>query len=251
MCTLIVASRIWEQTPLLIAANRDERRDRPARPPALDDSGPIPALAPRDQRAGGTWLGLNARGLFVGITNRFGARPDPDRRSRGLVVHEALAQPDAAAAAAAVAALDASSFNGFHLFLADPGQLFLVWSDGERLQWEEKGPGWHILTERSLDAAETRREPWLLEQLAGFDRAGPPDEQALQQLLASHGEPSFEGLCVHWPELDYGTRSSTLLRLGRRVEDARFLHADGPPCETEYQDYSETARQLLTAIPDS
>ncbi len=77
MCTLIVLHRCVPGRPLVVAANRDEFLDRPAAGPALRmrDSGPI--LAPLDLEAGGTWLGLNGRGVFAGLTNL--------RPSEGLV----------------------------------------------------------------------------------------------------------------------------------------------------------------------
>ena len=105
MCTLIVLHRCVPGSPLVIAANRDEYLDRPATPPALrEDLGAGRVAAPVDERAGGTWLGLNAAGLFAAITNRPTRRPDPTRRSRGLLVLDALAEGDEAAAPAAEAA---------------------------------------------------------------------------------------------------------------------------------------------------
>ena len=68
---------------LQVAANRDEFLKRPAAPPSIWEEG---WLAPRDLEAGGTWLGLNPRGLFVGVTNRAGVHRASDRRSRGLLV---------------------------------------------------------------------------------------------------------------------------------------------------------------------
>ena len=69
MCTLIALHRCVPGSPLVVAANRDEFLARPAEGPALRmrENGPI--LAPLDVEAGGTWLGLNGRGVFVGLTN--------------------------------------------------------------------------------------------------------------------------------------------------------------------------------------
>ncbi|MGH0029521.1 MAG: NRDE family protein, partial [Myxococcota bacterium] len=92
MCTLIVLHRCFEAAPLVVAANRDEYLDRPTEGPALRETarGDGRVVAPRDARAGGTWLGLNENGLFAAITNRRCESPDPDRRSRGLIVMDAL-----------------------------------------------------------------------------------------------------------------------------------------------------------------
>ena len=77
--------------PLVVAANRDEYLDRPAEGPALRQLASGRVLASRDARAGGTWLGLSETGLFAALTNRPCPEPDPQRRSRGLLVHDALA----------------------------------------------------------------------------------------------------------------------------------------------------------------
>src|SRR6266536_3537682 len=60
---------MFENYPLIIAANRDEHYDRPSAPPALLNTQPK-IIAGRDLRAGGTWLGVNETGLIAGILNR-------------------------------------------------------------------------------------------------------------------------------------------------------------------------------------
>src|SRR5207245_2738869 len=96
MCTLVFAVRPSPDVLLAVTGNRNEFLARPASPPRVWPELPG-VLMPRDEMAGGTWLGLTARGLFVCVTNRRGAAPDPARRSRGLLVLEALRGPDAAA----------------------------------------------------------------------------------------------------------------------------------------------------------
>ena len=68
MCTLILYYRCRDDWPLLVAGNRDERLDRPAQAPrALP--GKLRRWAGIDKEANGTWLGLNAAGTIVGLTN--------------------------------------------------------------------------------------------------------------------------------------------------------------------------------------
>ncbi|TLZ58136.1 MAG: NRDE family protein [Methanobacteriota archaeon] len=71
MCTLIGLHRAVPGYDLVIGMNRDEDRLRPAEPPQLLP-GPPPLVAPRDARAGGTWLGVNRPGLFAALSNRRG-----------------------------------------------------------------------------------------------------------------------------------------------------------------------------------
>src|SRR5712671_7133960 len=95
MCTLAFALRPSPGVALAVTGNRNEFLARPATPPRVWAELPG-VLMPRDEQAGGTWLGLTASGLFVCITNRRGAAPDPSRRSRGLLVLDALRARDAA-----------------------------------------------------------------------------------------------------------------------------------------------------------
>ena len=259
MCTILAALGVWPDTPLVMAANRDEALDRPASEPRVWPIGEVAdrvVLAPRDLRAGGTWLGLNDAGLFVGITNRR-APADPNQRSRGGIVFEALGAADHGEARARVLALDARTFNPFHLLLADRRGAVIVWSDGERLHEHALGPGIHWITERSFGAGPTRRDE-LLGELARTLPAGPaPDPARWRSILADHrphhlgSEPpppssiGFDSMCVHAQPLNYGTRSSTLIELGRQPDQTRFLHAPGRPCETEFVDYAESVSALV------
>ncbi len=68
MCLILLAHRIRPETPLIVAANRDEFYSRPAQPAHFWPDAPG-LLAGRDQTAGGTWLGINRRGGFAAITN--------------------------------------------------------------------------------------------------------------------------------------------------------------------------------------
>lgn len=124
MCTLVVAWRVFREAPVCVGANRDEARDRPASPPAVRGANPR-VLAPRDERAGGTWIGYNEHGVFVAVTNRW---VDGDgERSRGLLVDDALAEPTAAAARDRVEAeLADRVYAPFYLVAADDRHCILV-----------------------------------------------------------------------------------------------------------------------------
>ena len=148
MCTLIVLHRCVEASPLLVVANRDEYFERPAEGPTLRDvptaSGTARLLAPRDVREGGTWLGLNEYGLFAALTNRRCASPDPDRRSRGLIVTDALTAARARDAAEMIESLDADAYNPFNLLVADreTAHVFSYEGKPERIDLE---PGAHVI----------------------------------------------------------------------------------------------------------
>ena len=94
MCTLVILKDRIAGYPLVLGANRDEFRDRPWEPPRRDGG----VVAPRDLRAGGTWLALADSGLLVAVTNRPEEDPDPDRPSRGTLALD-LARTGSVAAA--------------------------------------------------------------------------------------------------------------------------------------------------------
>jgi uncharacterized protein with NRDE domain len=232
---LILATRQWPEVPLLVAANRDEALDRPAGPPRAIVVGDRTALAPIDLHAGGTWLGLNDRGLFVGITNRFGLPKDPARRSRGKLVTEALAFESAEAAYRSLSRLAARQENGFHLVLADRDGAYLIYNDGAAIHRSPLDPGLYIVTERSFDAGPTRR-PQAIESRLRAHLAKPLPNWQLEALLSEHDAEGFEGVCVHVPDLGYGTRSSTVIRLENGAKPS-FRFANGSPCKHAYEDY--------------
>jgi uncharacterized protein with NRDE domain len=239
MCTLIVASGVWPEVPLLIATNRDERLSRPSEPPFWQRGEEYSFFAPRDAQAGGTWLGLNENGLFAGLTNRFNEPSDPAHRSRGEIVSAMLDTNSHDAAIARLKTIQPADYNGFHLVVADHRQASVAIVSKGELTINALAPGTHIFSERSFQNNKSPREETLRKLLAGWVDAPPPSPASLKALLSVHAEPSFDGACVH---LDgYGTRSSTLLYAHRTLPHSpayQWLHAEGSPCDTPYLDLS-------------
>jgi uncharacterized protein with NRDE domain len=247
VCTLTLAWQTFPDAPVVVAANRDERRDRPSEPPRRTESNPS-VVAPRDARAGGTWIGHNDAGLFVGITNRWidGATAE---RSRGLLVADALREPDATSAARLVErSVDTHDYDGFNLVVADRTAAFLFEWDGH-LRVSQLDPGVHVVVNSGAalggggavtDAFVTPDEPARAERAteqAANARAvrtaltpepGEGSADWLDRAAAVLADHEF-GVCIH--EDGYGTRSSSLLRLG---DEPTYRFAPGPPCETAY-----------------
>jgi len=81
VCTLVVAWQVFDEAPIAVAANRDEAFGRPSDPPAVRGGDPE-VVAPRDEEAGGTWIGYNEAGVLAAITNRW---TDRDRKGERQV----------------------------------------------------------------------------------------------------------------------------------------------------------------------
>ena len=246
MCTLIALHRCVEATPLVVAANRDEYFHRPAEGPALRETAHGRVIAPRDQRAGGTWLGVNEHGVLAAITNRRCETPDPDRRSRGLIVLDALAASSAREAAKEIESLQIHAYNPFNLLVADRRTAHLF-SYADRPERIDLPPGAHVIGNvhpRETAVPKIARQRREVEAL--LDRPPGGVLSGLAGICRSHaGEGPFEHTCVHADP--YGTRSSTLLRLGEETSELHY--ADGAPCRRAYRDFTHLLHELDLGSP--
>ena len=244
MCTLIVSFREHDPFPFFVAANRDESLTRPARGP-LKWAG-LPFVAPRDEQAGGTWLGVTTSGMFVGVTNRFMAPKHDDRESRGALVVEALRAPDAKTLHARLSTLPATRFNAFHLLYVDATDAFVTWSDGDTVQQQVLSPGLHIVTERSLGGDDRARTSLITERWAEVSPNGSvPTPAALQGLLgATRPDDPLGGVTVEAPLWNYGTRSSFVFFRAKELAASRFFWADGRPDRTPFIERPELVAEL-------
>jgi uncharacterized protein with NRDE domain len=247
VCTLIVLDRIVPDYPVIAAANRDEFYGRPASGPQLLSPDPW-IVGPRDEQAGGTWIGVGRGRLFAGLTNRpHGGERDPSRRSRGEVTLMALRSRSVRGALEALDALPSDRYNGFHLLCAgrDGAGVTAYGAEGAS---RRLSPGLQVLTNQGINR---QGEPKVerVRALTGDARRITSVEDALDLLegvLCDHeGEQVLERVCIHTEH--YGTRSSTLLAL-HETDPLRaiYRHSEGAPCETPWKDASE----LLRSAPD-
>ena len=235
MCLAIIAYRHLPEWPLFVAANRDERFDRPATPPHVESHGDTRILAPRDQRAGGTWIGVNERRLFAVVTNRtdVGEEAPPGSRSRGLLVRDVLAAPDPGAARRIVEEQASGPSAPFNLIIGHPDGLLLAERDHDSLRFEELPAGVHVVSNAGpiddLGVPEVRRAGRQWQRGQGHD----PWHDARVLLSDDQERDGLPPLCRRLPE--HGTVSSTLL--GVALDGTiRFEHANGPPVSTPYRE---------------
>ncbi len=249
MCTLTVLLRATARHSLIVAANRDEDRTRPARAPFVWDGSPR-FLAGRDERAGGTWMGINARGLFAGLTNLWtGESADGTRRSRGEVVVSLLRCLTLQQTRGVLAKLDARAFNPFMVVCATTAGDGFWASTAEELEPHELARGLFALGNFLPEDPGNAKLRRAAATLAAEPLLNQQDDGALLQglqaaLSAHHGDwGPRESLCVH-TEGNYGTVSSTILLAPGELETGRLLHAPGPPCTTPYEDLTPLLERL-------
>lgn len=245
MCTLVLLRRPGHDWPLILAANRDEMLARPWAPPARHWPERPHLVAGRDLEAGGTWLGLADNGVLAGVLNRPGALgPAPGKESRGALVPMALDHADAAAAAQAIAGLDAARFRPFNLVIADAETAWwLRWDGGAgRARLAAVPEGVAMITAHDLNDADSAR---IRRQLPRFRAAPAPDPgrgdwRAWQRLLADAegGEDGPHAAMTLVPAGGFGTVSSSLVALPRArrpAGTARWLFAAGRPDESPFE----------------
>jgi uncharacterized protein with NRDE domain len=245
MCTIAILIGVAD-SPVMIAANRDELYARDTRPPQRLAAGVIGGL---DVQSGGTWLALHRAGRFAAVTNqRALAQPPAGVRSRGLAVTELAASEDPDRY---VATLDPRAYASMNL----------VWGDAERVSvayLRHDGAkdivvlprGVHVLCNDTIGAPGFPRGDRLGRELALLlaesiafadlesriigalgDHERVPIEQVAPSHLPVELGRELTATCIH--SSHYGTRSASLIALERgRV--AAYLHADGPPCVTPF-----------------
>jgi hypothetical protein len=242
VCLLALRWRVVPGAPVVLAANRDESHDRPFDPPRVH-GGPVPFLAPVDLRAGGSWLGMNAAGLVAAVTNRPQRETVATRRSRGLLLLDALRAPSLDRLRAA---LDAhlrgqrALYNNFHLLAAAADGAFVVRYDDGWTEVTDLEEGDHFLTNED-DLGEPR-----VETVAGAPAAGPAAEAGrLAAALGEHGPvlPGGRAPCKHGE--GRGTVSASVMALPPEgVRGAVFRFAAGAPCTAPWLDLDAAARGL-------
>lgn len=229
MCTVVLLVRPDHPIPVMLAANRDERLDRPWDPPAAWWPEKPGVIGGRDRGGGGTWLALNGTGLLAAVLNRPGSLgPAPGKRSRGELPLIAAEQPILAEAVAAIIKLDGGAWRSFNMVLCDPsGACFVRGVGYGHPQAEPIEPGISMVTAHDPNDSDS---PRTARHLPRFRQATPPDRDdwaAWRAILSDRSGGPGEEINVP-PRAGFGTVCSSLIALPRRGKP-HWLFAAGPP----------------------
>ncbi len=245
MCTLAILYRVARSTPILVAANREERFDRPTQYPKIQSGSPR-VVCGIDRRAGGTWLGVNQNGMFCAVTNRRKTHLPAEPRSRGLLCRELLNVRSAKEAAVhAAKELAKGIYAGANYICAD-GRYAAVVHGGDKIEIVELTAGLHVITSGDVDDLRDERQHFVRRMLT----LQTLDSSVAYLAVASRAfsrKPDGDGRRgVVMLGNDFGTVSSTLIALSRKTPHAVFQYAPGPPCDHPYDDLSALLRQVLS-----
>jgi uncharacterized protein with NRDE domain len=246
MCTLIILYKLTDDYPILVAANRDESYTRKSVPPGILSKNPF-IWGGKDLEAGGTWLGLNQKGLLVGITNRVSCAPyDRSRRSRGLLCLEALSLSTAVEVKNFLEEERPERYNPFNLLYVDSSEGYISYYRDE-IRTISLTAGVYILTNQGdVNDLSLQRTRAALNYLDGLSYQDIPSVlDSLKKLCGNHPNPSEPGtntLCIHGD--GYGTVSSSIVALGYGKYLNQYFHTEGKPCLSPYQDYSSLLGEI-------
>ncbi|MEO6487778.1 MAG: NRDE family protein [Thermoanaerobaculia bacterium] len=233
MCLIVVAHRVSESYPLVIAANRDEDYERPTRPAHWWDDAPD-VLGGRDLLHGGSWLALSRRGRVAAVTNVRGAIRSNENRSRGELVSGFVRGTDSPRGYVEHVERRKEQYAGFHLLAGEIGGELVLLSEAASLL----EPGVHGVSNAPAGVYWPKVEA-TMESMRGALQADG-SEQMAQQLLrvlhlsATHRDPTRD---IFVTGQRYGTRSSTVIIAG--PENILFVEQnygrrglpEGPPVQ--------------------
>jgi uncharacterized protein with NRDE domain len=246
MCILAILYRVARNTPILVAANREEFFDRPTQHPKIQPGSPR-VICGIDRQANGTWLGVNQHGLFATVTNRRKRTEPISPRSRGLLCRELLDMKTAKDAADyAFRELQSGRYAGANYLVADGKSASVVYG-GDRPEIVELEPGLHTLSNGNLNDPRDERHATVRRMLTLHKLDSSVTFLAVASRAFTRMPDSFGRRGIVLPGPEYGTVSSTLLALSRKMQNAILQYAPGPPNEHPYEDLSALLRQVLSA----
>ncbi|MDX1802919.1 MAG: NRDE family protein [Alcanivorax sp.] len=227
MCIVLFDWQPGSQTPLRLAANRDEFHARPAEPARW--RGDI--FCGLDLSAGGTWLGIHRDGRMAVVTNYREpiTERQPGERSRGQLPMAFLESDQSPEAFCRALADEQHHYGAFNLLVSDRQQLWYLGNRGAEPQ--AVAAGVHGLSNGLLD------DPWPKVE-RGKQRLDDALNQGgkLEQLLTVVNDP-YQPDDAHLPDTGVGLQLERLVapifirsvQYGTRASSAVIVSADDGP----------------------
>ncbi len=239
MCLISFAIEPSAEVQWLIVANRDESYGRPTQGlTGWRTTNGTRIVGGRDLKDGGVWMAEQPdSGRLAFLTNVRRGAPETGARSRGEL---ALAWLEGGSLAEWLSQHKAGEYAGCNLVLAEPssGQWWWLSNRDEQQEpasaWLQRplARGLYGLSNASLDTPwpktlrlkaavqfHLEQHPVVPSDIAGFrsamltvlsDRTLPPETDWPDTQVPRAAEAALAPVFVHWPEQDYGTRTSTV-----------------------------------------
>lgn len=216
MCLVVLAWETSTRYPLVFAANRDERRTRPALAAGWWPDQPQ-IFGGRDLVAHGGWLAVDRAGRFAAVTNQRDAQPQPAPRSRGDLVVQYLTGVQSNDAFLHELGAAGAAYGPFSLLLFNRAELTY---GSNRAPAVQLNPGIHALSNAPFGVEWPKTRTAVHGMRAVLDLPDPT--AALFDLLAFR-DPHAEGDERYRSSLFidgavYGTRCSTVILIDAQGE---------------------------------
>ena len=248
MCSIILLRQSDSEWPVIIGANRDEMSNRNSLPPARHWIDRPHIFAGKDLEAGGTWLGINDYGVVCGIMNRINTLgSDPNKRSRGELVLDALDHADANDSLNAIVEIEKSSYRGFNMLIADNMNAYWVKSseDSEIVEYFNIPDGLSMITAYDRNDINSKRIKNYLSKFSIVESPDPSldnwmDWEMLLGSTYSDDQDPLSAMCVR-TEIGFNTVSSCLIALpgfqpSPVIKKPKFKFANGSPDKVDFED---------------
>jgi len=223
MCTVSFFPK--ENGDFMLTSNRDESPNRNTIPPETYSVEGVDLLFPKDEKAGGTWIGLSDKKRLICLLNGGFEAHIPKQKyrlSRGVIVTKLLTSDDA------ISEIENFNFNDiepFTIILVDfkkELQLYeLVW-DGTTKHFSEK-PMKPIIWSSSLlysKEIKRKREQWFLEFLKEHQN---PSEAEILNFHKMAGEGNNKTNLV----MDRGfVRTKSITRIKKEKNQVEMSYED-------------------------
>ncbi|HET8708528.1 MAG TPA: NRDE family protein, partial [Pseudomonadales bacterium] len=246
MCLILFAWKQDASHPLLVLANRDEYFTRPTLPLHRWDGSAI--YAGKDLSAGGTWLGVHESGRWAALTNyRQPSQQNPNAPSRGKLTECYLTGEQHPADYLATVAQTAHRYNGFNLLVGDREQLFYFSNQENRIR--ELTPGiyglsnhlldtdWHKVTGGKIQLHQALQQQADDDSLFAImqDRQPARTDQLPDTGVGEMMERVLSPRFIYAPNAQYGTRTTTLVRLTNSgVTMKELAYENGEPAGSPF-----------------
>jgi uncharacterized protein with NRDE domain len=221
MCTLLILYRPNNKWPLILAGNRDEMKNRPWLPPGKHWANYNGIIAGKDITAGGSWLGLNNRGLVATVLNRSNSLgPNTSKNSRGNLIIDILKNETLDSALSYIKFLDNTKWKPFNLFIANNKKAYWIKStEKDKISINIIPEGRHFLDSYDLNSNQSER---YLNNKNKFESLNDPNPEKPEwdewiNFLANKSYPKDKPLAAmnitDKFKKNYGTLSSSIIAL--------------------------------------
>lgn len=235
MCLIFVALDHHPKYSLVVAANRDEFFNRPAKKLHHWDNTDL--LAGKDLSAGGSWLGATESGRFAALTNfRDPANSVENPVTRGSLVSDYLLNGESPETYLASIEPNHAQYEGFNLLVSDQ-ENFWYYSNRHTQPAQRLSKGIYGLSNHLLDTpwpkvkkgkqafeSALKENPLNKDSLINDlldvmnDRTMADDSELPNTGIDLHMERFLSSRFIHTDSEIYGTRCSTILLVDREGE---------------------------------